>query len=182
MGERGLWRALDAYRMDVPARFVDDDVHVICKWLHCLQDDRFYMRPVETTVSAPKRRDGDGRNCVFLEELGECLHAGLNVLYLGLCTPAVFCREIHNNFSVFFKSMDRADVKRACTAGGNIGSVVFREAALELIRNTLAHIAFAVHRVDEAAGRGFQDVASCEADHEAQPPFRFELRRTWDLR
>jgi hypothetical protein len=110
--------------------------------------------PLEPTVAATKRWDGDGRDAPFLVVPLEVLQAGHDVSQLRDPAPVLLRREVQDvGRKESLKHVRLADADQACFAAASVVLEHVWEPLLELKRHPVAHHPDGVDGVDERLSR-----------------------------
>ena len=128
--------------------------------------------PGQSAQAASERRDRDGADGAAIEDAGEVVEAGGDVLDAAAVAPVALGREVDDEArepgaGVEDEAAPGPDAR--ARAGVPVGLEVGREAMLELEGEALAHDADAVDGIDEGLAAGGEEVALDETDHGAAP-------------
>src|SRR6185437_8071611 len=133
-------------------------------------DGKPHLRPAQTAVTGTQRGHGDGSDPALANyqgEVGQPLH---NPLHARPLAPMHLGREIDDPAWALKREAlgdkNLADMHLTPLAGCRIGAEVLRILLPEHKRDTLAHHADSVHRVDQRFGASVEEVAACERDHQ----------------
>jgi len=129
-----------------------------------------YVAPVETTVAATKRRNGDRTNAETLDRRDEILQTCLDVFYAAGGSPVPLRWKVDDparpaDQAAEIDDMHLAELHLICFARGLVCAEHRRIRLLELQRDAAAHHTSGVHRVHQRLDGRLHQIAGCELDH-----------------